>query len=205
MTLAEATAILDAPDHDRRSVWSVVSSIGSTLLTIVVSVVATLAVVVAVASHLSPNTEYGVLGHPVLSMLSGSMSPTIHTGDLIIDDAVSADQAARLHVGQIITFHRAAGDARTETHRIVDVHNAEDGSVLYTTKGDANNAPDAEPLPSSRVIGVFHSKISRGGYILNALHRPTVLWLLLASPTLWFISDRLRRMAVASEEDDGEP
>jgi len=156
-----------------RILGSVVSWVSAILCVIAVS----LALVVALASHFAPSGQYQVFGHPVLSVLSGSMSPRIRTGDLIVDDAVSGPQAAQLHVGQIITFGVGAHAQRYFTHRIVNVHTA-DGHVSYTTKGDANNAPDASPVPSSNVVGVYQWKIDGGGYALNALHATLTIVLL---------------------------
>lgn len=197
MSLTEAVTVPDVADVDRPTVGRIVNGVVTTIVTIVVAVVGTLTLVVAIAAHFAANNEYVVFGHPVMTVLSGSMSPTIRTGDLIIDDQLNADQAAHLHAGQIITFRR---DTRTLTHRIVAVGAAADGSTQYTTKGDANNVADSTPVPASSVLGVFHSKISRGGYILDALHRPLVLWLLLASPILWFISEPLRHWARELDE-----
>jgi hypothetical protein len=42
-------------------------------------------------------------------------------------------------------------------------------------------------LPS-QIVGVYHTRIGGGGYVLNALHQPLTLGLLLAAPVLWFIS-----------------
>jgi signal peptidase len=74
------------------------------------------------------------------------------------------------------------------------------GAVAYITKGDANNAPDADPRPAKDVVGVFQRAIPRGGYILNALHQPLVLGLLLAAPVLWFIAGPLFEMARKMDE-----
>ena len=171
----------------------------TTVLAIVVTMVAAVAVVLAVATHLAPKGEYTVFGHPAMIVLSGSMSPVIQTGALIIDDRVSAAQADHLHVGQIVTFRESAGSATTITHRIVGVTTA-NGAVVYITKGDRNNAADSPPHPASDVVGVFSFAIPRGGYILNALHRPLVLGLLLASPIFWFIAGPLFRMARDMDE-----
>ena len=150
-------------------------------------VVAALAVVVAVATRLSPRGQYTAFGHPVMTVVSGSMSPVIGTGDLIVDNPVSATQASHLRVGQVISFRDAPGSQRVFTHRIVAVR-VSDGRVSYITKGDANNAADVSARPASDVTGVFSFAIPGGGYVLAALHRPLVLGLLLASFALWMLA-----------------
>jgi len=171
----------------------------NTTVTVLVSLVAALAIVIAVADRMSPSGQYVIFGHPVLSVLSGSMTGTISTGDLIVDDPVTAAQARNLHVGQIITFREAPGSTVLITHRIVAVK-ITGHTVSYITKGDANNAPDTTPRPASDVIGVFLFAIPRGGYALAALHKPRVLGLFFAAVALWLIAGPLFRIA---REKDG--
>lgn len=153
-------------------------------------VVAALAVVAAIATRLSPRGHDTAFGHPVMTVMSGSMTPVIGTGDLIVDNPVSATQASHLRVGQIISFRAAPGSQRVFTHRIVAVRVSR-GLVSYVTKGDANNAADSSARPASDVIGVFSFAIPRGGYVLAALHRPIVLGLLLASFVLGMLAGSL--------------
>ena len=176
-----------------RRAWDLAEDFFTSVLAVVLAILAPLLIVVAVATHFSPAGQYTVFGHPTLTVLSGSMTPTIRTGDLIMDNPVSRARAAHLRVGQIITFRADA--TQVLTHRIVSVAHAPDGTVAYRTKGDANNMVDQTPVTPSMVIGTFRNRIPAGGYILNALHRPLVLGLLLASPILWFIAEPLRRWA----------
>lgn len=178
-----------------RRAWDLAEDVVTSVLSVVLAVVAPLAIVVAIATHFSPSGQYTVFGHPTLTVLSGSMTPTIRTGDLIIDNPVTRAQASHLHIGQVITFHESAGSQGVITHRIVAVVTQPDGSVAYRTKGDANNMVDTTPRPATAVVGVFRNRIPAGGYVLNALHRPLVLGLLLASPLLWFLAEPLRRWA----------
>jgi len=181
------------------SAWSYFASVLSTLFTTLLVMIACVAVVLAIATHLSPKGQYRVFGHPVMIVLSGSMSPVIRTGDLIFDSPVSATQAEHLQVGQIISFREAPGSQTIFTHRIVGIEGS-GGTVSYITKGDANNAADTVPRPASDVIGVFSRAIPRGGYLLNALHQPLVLGLFLASPLLWLLAGPLYRWAREPDE-----
>jgi signal peptidase len=115
---------------------------------------------------------------------------------------VSAIQAEHLHVGQITSFREGPGSPTIITHRIVGVTTL-NGSVAYITKGDANQSADSVPRPASDVVGVFSYAVPRGGYILNALHQPLVLGLLLASPILWFLAGPLYKLARDMDEPDG--
>jgi signal peptidase len=166
----------------------------SATVTTLVSLIAMLAIILAVATRMSHNGQFGAFGHPVMSMLSGSMTGVINTGDLNVDDPVAPAQAQHLAVGQVISVREAPGSRLLVTHRIVAVREA-GGQVSYITKGDANNAADAMPRPASDVVGVFRLDIPRGGYVLAALHQPKVLFMLLISCALWFFVGPLWRMA----------
>jgi signal peptidase len=195
MTIATMNNASESPMKSQEtSSWQYFRSVVSTVFTVIAVVVASFSVVLAIATHFSPQGQYRVFGHPVMIVLSGSMTPVIRTGDLVIDDSVTAAQARHLHAGQIISVRDAPGSKVIITHRIVSVlHNG--SGVSYITKGDANQSADATPRPASDVIGVFSTDIPRGGYILNALHEPLVLGLLLASPILWYLAGLLYKWA----------
>ncbi|MFI5036233.1 MAG: signal peptidase I [Acidimicrobiales bacterium] len=188
MTLATETMPIAVPAvRTDPSAWQYFRNVVSTTLTVLAVMVASVALVLAVATHFSPRGQYRVFGHPVMIVLSGSMTPVIRTGDLVVDDGVTTARAAHLQVGQIISVRDTPGSQTIITHRIVGVLHTSNG-VAYITKGDANQSADAVPRPAADVIGVFSTDIPRGGYVLNALHEPLVLGLLLASPVLWFLS-----------------
>lgn len=186
--------------HGLRAAGRAASAVGVVLL----SVAAALATVIAVATHISRDGGYTAFGHPVMTVLSGSMAPVIRTGDLIVDNPVTPAQASTLQPGQIVSVREAPGSQSIITHRIVGVKVAH-GIVSYVTKGDANNAPDATPRPASDVVGVFRFAVPRGGYVLTALHRPLVLGLLLASPLLLLLAGQLFQVARRTDgPDDGD-
>jgi len=191
-----------ATGRSRPRVATIAGEIVTSLLTILMGAVGAFTIVLAVATHFGTNGEYTIAGHPVLAVVSGSMSPTIHTGDLIVDDPVTRAETAELRVGQIITF-RSVTHTQTITHRIVGIETDETNGIAYVTKGDANSERDIDRVHPADVVGTYRSKISHGGAVLDALHRPLVLILLLASPILWFISAPLLRMA-REMDDAGE-
>src|SRR5579863_1852751 len=173
----------------------------STVVTVLVSMVAALAIVIAVAGRMSGNGQAMVFGHPVISMISGSMTGTINTGDLFVDDRLTAAQAQDLHAGQVITFREQPGSTTLITHRIVAVETI-GGAVNYVTKGDANNAADATPRPASDVVGLYRFSIPRGAYVLAALRQPKVIGMLLGSVVLFFLAGSLFSAANGRKDQD---
>ena len=182
-----------AEPRDARG-WRRFGHVVSLAGTLLVSVLAALVMVISIATHLSPRNQVTAFGHPLLTVLSGSMAPVINTGDLIIDDRLSPAQAGRLHRGQIISFEATPGSTLIITHRIV-ARVVADRKVFYRTKGDANNAPDSQLRPAGDVIGLYVAAIPRGGYVLSALHQPLVPILLAVSAALFFLAGPLFRLA----------
>ena len=191
-------ALTHAPVHSARSpllaagrfAWRALT----TLITVLIVMVVAVAIVFAIAARVTPSDGYQILGHPTLAMASGSMTGVINTGDVAVDDPVSGYAAASLTPGQIITFRAPTGGGKLVTHRIIGVSTV-GGQVMYRTKGDANNAADADPVPAANVIGLFKLRVPYAGYALRALQRPLVLGLLIAAPLLWLSSGYLRGWA----------
>ena len=176
---AEASPAAAAPSGTRahrgavHRVWGVVSSAPVAL----VIVVAALAIAAAASSHTTADGVHSIFGHPVMTVQSGSMTPVIDTGDLIIDRAVTPAEADHLQVGQIISFRVGA---KVFTHRIIAVVPGAGGTAAYRTKGIANDAPDAALRPASSVIGVYEARVDGGAYLLRDLRNPELLILLVA-------------------------
>ena len=130
------------------------------------------AVLVLAAMTIGPR----VLHYRTATMLTGSMSPGIVPGDVIVD---TPEQPADISVGQIITYQIPVDDHRVESHRVVWVHHNKDGSTLFRTKGDANNGADpwtakAQGTTVWRVRGV----VPAAGAVIRFLRLPIVSLLL---------------------------
>jgi signal peptidase len=131
----------------------------------VISILLTaLAAVLLLAFTAVPN----VLGYKTYVVLSGSMEPAIHTGAVVVATAVPPSS---LNVGDVIVYNRSDVDERV-THRIIDVQD-DGGKRTFTTKGDANAAPDAWTVQySQNTAGKVVFTVPYVGYINNALESP---------------------------------
>jgi signal peptidase I len=81
--------------------------------------------------------------NPFYVVSSGSMVPTLNINDvLIVKDGTGGNGSANsfnsLKVGDIIVFHRPAGQDRVIVHRVAEIHNNFEGERIIRTKGDAN-------------------------------------------------------------------
>lgn len=90
-----------------------------------------------------------VRGWEPLVVLTQSMEPLLHPGDVVVVEPVSGKDVA---VGDVVTYR--GSDASLITHRVVEVQRStypgrEDTIIV---QGDANNVPD-DPLVASQVVG----------------------------------------------------
>jgi signal peptidase len=97
-------------------------------------------------------------GGASLTVLSGSMEPTIAPGDVAVVRGITPDEVcAEVGVGTVVAFLPWSGDPTLVTHRVVakSVGTFDDGTrCRLTTQGDANTAPDA-PISPAQVRGVL--------------------------------------------------
>ncbi len=97
------------------------------------------------------------LGMATFVVTGGSMEPTIHKGSLVIDEPVSAD---KIRLGDIITFDHYD---QTTTHRVVGIEGSANGA-MFSTKGDANQVTDPEPLSFPGRVGLVKLAVPGLGY-----------------------------------------
>jgi signal peptidase len=105
----------------------------------------------------------GLAGIRLLVIESGSMAPTLFTGDLVVSRSVPA---AGIRPGDIVTFQHPALHVPV-THRVVDARTA-DGSVQVTTKGDANIAAENWRIPATGQVGQAVLRVPAAGRLLRA-------------------------------------
>lgn len=119
-------------------VFNKICSILSTLILIVFAAVAAVMILPI------------VFGCKSMAVVSGSMEPAIPVGSIIIVNEVESEE---LEVGDVISYKMSGGTM--VTHRIVSI-DTENSCV--TTKGDANDVEDGNPVAFNDIVGkeVFH-------------------------------------------------
>jgi signal peptidase len=113
-----------------------------------------------------------VLGYRTMTMLTGSMSPQINPGDVVISTPLDVQDVAE---GMVISYHIPIDDHRVVTHRVVSVEHGADGSLTVQTKGDANTAVD--PWKATLQGGTAYqvrAVIPELGHVIEALRTPAV-------------------------------
>ena len=124
-------------------------------------------------------------GYKFFVVTSGSMEPTIHTGSIVLVKAETSYQ-----VGDIVTFGKASRLKQPTTHRIF-TKGDELGAPVYTTKGDANNAPDREEIRNRDIIGKTVFSIPYVGYAVDAVKKPIGFILIIFIPAIIIIANEL--------------
>jgi signal peptidase I len=80
-------------------------------------------------------------------ILSGSMEPRIHVGDIVVTRTVPGASVTK---GQVITVKDPDHPEKTRTHRVL--RRASDGTIV--TRGDANPQADSSHISDDDVLGV---------------------------------------------------
>ncbi|QKY18066.1 signal peptidase I [Halorubrum sp. CBA1229] len=132
-------------------------------------------------------------------VLSGSMEPTINTGDVVVvDDVDPADIEER----DVITYLRSGSDTPT-THRVVGI-NEDGGERSFVTQGDANDDPDASPVAASEVRGQVVFTIPYIGYVIQFGSTTTGFVALVVVPFALLLLSEVYSIVVDGSESDDE-
>lgn len=112
------------------------------------------------------SSYFGISLHVITSQ---SMNPAIQAGDMAVAKVARVDQ---VHDGDVVMMLNTE-TWQMQAHRVIDVEN-NNGVVLITTKGDANNVADKPvQLGMSAPIRVVLYPIPKLGYVANALNTKT--------------------------------
>lgn len=106
----------------------------------------------------------GLFNHQAIVIATGSMTPNINRGDVVIVKKLNDKEKEELNEGDILVFKR---ETKIVVHRIFK--KVKSGSeVFYETKGDNNEKPDGYYIELNDVIGTTKNRIRYIGY-------PTIL------------------------------
>ena len=119
-----------------------------------------------------------LLPYKALTVYSGSMEPTIHTGSVAIDVPIAS---ADVKVGDVITFVRPDNQNELVTHRVVAIETGPSGRQ-WVTKGDANSVADPWRVAASGAGYKYYFSIPYCGFVLVWLQSPIGRLLFLVIP-----------------------
>lgn len=136
-------------ERSHRSGWRRARTIVGTILLVVVSLFALVAVVIPL-----------LMGAQTYTVLTGSMQPGMPPGTLI---AVRQTPIEAVRVGDVVTYQIRSGDPAVVTHRVVGSTSSTGGDRLLITRGDANDADDP-PVQQEQLRGTVVLAVPFLGY-----------------------------------------
>lgn len=139
-----------------------------------------------------------LVGGSSFTVMSGSMTPAIRTGDVVVESRLAARDA---NVGDVVTFRDPEGSHRLITHRVRRLRLGANGIVSLVTKGDDANAVQRWSVPADGSIGLVRLRIPFLGYALWGTRQPLGRFLLVILPVLLLSATELRRLWRPSASD----
>lgn len=121
----------------------------------------------------------------ILTVLSGSMEPSIHTGSVVV-----VKPAQDYKIGDVITFGKISKNTVPITHRIYDIK-IEASQPVYITKGDANNSTDTNQVQKNSIVGKVLFSVPWAGYAVEFAKKPLGFALIIIIPALAIIIDKV--------------
>lgn len=145
---------------------------------------------------------------PMVVVVSGSMEPNLHKGDLLFLEGKDADKIKDGTIegkeGDIIVFDArelwAHAPSDPIVHRVID--KKYDDSWSFLTKGDANPSEDAAWVPEERILGVVVGRIPYIGWVKIVLTDSGLLIPLLVIVSVLLVISLI--WDLAKKEDDEE-
>ena len=108
----------------------------------------------------------GLFTYQALTIGSGSMSPAIEKGDVIILKGMKNEEARKIKKGDVLVYNH---DNKIIVHRVIKKSNNGE-TISFKTKGDYNNAKDSWTVKQEDVIGIVKFRIRWVGMPTVALN-----------------------------------
>ena len=144
-----------------------------------------------VKSYVNKEEVPNIGGTFPLIVLTDSMYPVIHSGDLII---CHQEEPQNIKENDVIAFFDPAGNGTSiVTHRVIEIVE-EDGEMKWRTKGDANNTEDKLLVSGDDLVGVYQLRIPKVGNVAIFMQSSTGLIVCVVLPIIVLVGyDIIRR------------
>ena len=144
-----------------------------------------------IKSQINPDEAPDFLGYKPFIVLSGSMEPTIMTGDIAIIKKCNVNE---LKTGDVIAFKNGTS---VITHRIIEISEV-NGEKQLITKGDNNNTEDRYPVDFSKVEGIYVTRIPKLGNFAMFLQTTIGAIIFICIPFVLYIAlDMVQRKKIS--------
>lgn len=185
-----------ASEEKNRSIWDRI--FGGGLIAIVV-------ILVFMAAFFTytrmKNEMVSIFGYSVCYVLTGSMEPTLMTGDVILIKDIPAEDIV---VEQIVTYKSTQGlfNGQYITHRVKAINDL-GTDIQFMTLGDANNGVfDTEFVNSEKIVGVYVRNMPVLTVVMNGLSNPIVFLLIIILPLGILLISQIFKIVFGLKEVD---
>lgn len=174
-------------------------------LSIVLIVFEVLIIVFLVVSKVQGNPPT-LFGHQMYFIRTGSMSPYLEPGDVIISKKYDGGELVAGNDGDVVTYYgNVNGNVEMITHRVIEI----DGEKIVT-KGDFNNTVDS-PITKNDIEAVMVYKTVVIDKIYMIISSTWGFWLLIFTPIALLIVSEIvslvkelkREKEEADENEEG--
>lgn len=133
---------------------------------LLVRAVAWLVILVAGAALAAAVVVPRLAGATPYVVLTGSMTPDLPAGSLVVVRPVAAQD---VRTGDVVTYQLRSGEPTVVTHRVVGKGIDQRGEVLLLTRGDANDSPDDAWVRPVQLRGELWYAVPLVGHVTNLL------------------------------------
>jgi len=191
---------MKAPKEKTSTGHKILTVIGIVLCVILIPVLIINCTLI-VKSYVNDDEVPTIGGFAPLIVLTDSMYPEIHAGDIII---VKSGAPEDVQKGDVIAFFDPASKTGAiVTHRVLDISTNKDGELIFQTKGDANNAADKLWVNGSKLVGSYKLRVPGMGNVAMFMQTTTGLIVCVVLPLLLLIGyDVIRRKRYDKRKDN---
>lgn len=184
-----------APEKEKTTPLHKILTVVGIVLCVILLPILIINITLIIKSYTSPDEVPTIGGWAPLIVLTDSMKggeANINGGDLIFVKSGAPEEVA---VGDVIAFFDPASKSGSIlTHRVVRVETAEDGSLEFITKGDANNTEDKDAVPEANLVGEYQFRIAGAGTVAMFMQTTEGLIVCVVIPLVLLIGyDMVRR------------
>lgn len=184
-----------APEKEKTTLLHKILTVVGIVLCVILLPILIINITLIIKSYTSPDEVPTIGGWAPLIVLTDSMKggeANINGGDLIFVKSGAPEEVA---VGDVIAFFDPASKSGSIlTHRVVRVETAEDGSLEFITKGDANNTEDKDAVPEANLVGEYQFRIAGAGTVAMFMQTTEGLIVCVVIPLVLLIGyDMIRR------------
>ena len=138
-----------------------------------------------------------VFGYSFYYVLTESMEPEIHSGEMILGRYTDPQE---LQVGDVVTYIGDTGTFKDKviTHKIVEINDD-----IFVTQGVANDVPDPA-IYSSQILSKYVATIPVAGKLFSVINSKFGFVFLIMTPLCLLIVNEISIIVKAFKEDKEE-